>query len=115
MESTGVSCLRTEEREFTLEAYGKNREEAAGAGEPWRPEELAAPMGSPAWWSEGGSRATRGGRWGSGSWGGGAVSWAKLGWLDRLLGSLLSLMNNKTEQRKERKEREVRGKICAWG
>ena len=31
MESTGVSCLRTEEREFTLEAYGKNREEAAGA------------------------------------------------------------------------------------
>ena len=36
-------------------------------------------------------------------------------WLDRLLGSLLSLMNNKTEQRKERKEREVREKICAWG
>ena len=47
--------------------------------------------------------------------GGAAGPWAKLGWLDRLLGSLLSLMNNKIEQRKERKEREVRGKICAWG
>ena len=30
MEDQGVSCLKTEQREFVLEAYGKDREEAAG-------------------------------------------------------------------------------------
>lgn len=30
MENAEVSCLKTEEREFVLEAYGKNREEAVG-------------------------------------------------------------------------------------
>ncbi len=31
MENQGVSCLKTEQKEFVLESYGKNREEAAGA------------------------------------------------------------------------------------
>lgn len=30
MENQGVSCLKTERKEFLLESYGKNREEAAG-------------------------------------------------------------------------------------
>lgn len=30
MENQGVSCLKVEQREFVLESYGKNREEAAG-------------------------------------------------------------------------------------
>lgn len=30
MENQGVPCLKTEQREFVLEAYGKNRQEAAG-------------------------------------------------------------------------------------